>query len=245
MLNSTANIVTSEPPALEPNTGEPTAACKLTKAHTRRLRFYTRIHRPVTQDDLTDLDLEVMGLIAVNRTGMFQGNKVEITDLGRQAIFQDRQSNIASQTPHHALASRLAEWLRSSSRLTWENIEFKAEFGPNDFCHVRPDVFSIVPTYDLARLAPLIHEVKVTRADFLSDLAKPWKRQAYQQLAGSVFYVAPEGVISPDDVPEDCGLVVERAPGDFVKAKNVRAKKFQLNSRSLIKLVLASYGQAE
>lgn len=230
---------------LSPASGVSLPPAGVTKAHTRRLRYYAGISHPVVKGDMTDLDLEVMGMITVDRTGKYHGNKIELTDCGRQAIYEDRQAIIAAQGPHHALASRIAAWLRSGSRITWENIELKAEFGPNDFCYVRPDVFSIVPTYEHSRLVPLIHEIKVTRADFMAELAKPRKLAAYKHLAGSVFYVAPEGILTPEDIPDDCGLVVERSSGEFIKVKNVRSKKFQLSSRSLIKLVLTSYGQVK
>ena len=70
----------------------------------------------------------------------------------------------------------------------------------------RTDVFSIEPSLKHERANPCIHEVKVSRADFLSDLAKPEKREAYAGMAEAVYYVAPEGIIQPAEVPEGWSL---------------------------------------
>jgi len=216
---------------------------KVNKAHTRRLRLYVSRTRPSASDDMTDLDLEVMGLIEIDRRTSHFEKRVTVTTRGRAAIYDDRQAKIAAQSPHHELASRLAACLRSASRLAWENVEFKAEFGINDSCHVRPDVFSIAATHNHAKLAPAIHEVKISRADFLSDIAKPKKRQAYRQIAGCMVYVVPAGLIEASEVPEECGLLIETAPGVFVQKKRpLRTKKFLLSSGTLINLVLKSNG---
>lgn len=44
----------------------------------------------------------------------------------------------------------------------------------------RPDVFSVRHTSVEAYLQPVMHEIKVCRADLLSDLRHAVKREAYQ-----------------------------------------------------------------
>lgn len=72
----------------------------------------------------------------------------------------------------------------------------------------RPDLFSIrktsVPTY----LQPMVHEVKASRADLLSDLRHAAKRHAYQWLSEECYYVFPAGVAQPEELPEEYGVWV-------------------------------------
>lgn len=72
----------------------------------------------------------------------------------------------------------------------------------------RPDLFSVrntsVPTY----LQPMVHEVKASRADLLSDLRHDAKRQAYQWLCEECYYVFPAGIAEPDEIPTHFGIWV-------------------------------------
>jgi hypothetical protein len=72
----------------------------------------------------------------------------------------------------------------------------------------RPDLFSVRNTSVEAYLQPLVHEVKYSRADLLSDLRHAAKRQAYQWLCSEVYYVFPAGVAKPNEVPEQYGIWV-------------------------------------
>jgi len=58
---------------------------------------------------------------------------------------------------------------------------------------------------------PIVHEVKVSRADLLGDLRRQAKRQAYLSLAAECWYVVREGIARPEDVPPECGLLVATA----------------------------------
>lgn len=214
---------------------------KLTKQHIRRLRFYSTTSRPSPHRDMTDLDLEVLGLISVDRSRESHYQRLTVTDQGRAAVYADRQACIAAQSPHHELAASLAAHLRRAGRLAWENIEFKAEFGPNESSFVRPDVFSIKPTHDVTKLAPHVHEVKVSRADFFADVASPEKRRAYLQIAGAMTYVAVEGLISPEEVPDGCGLLIQTTRGEFKTLRKVRSRRVLITSWGLMNLVLKSH----
>lgn len=50
-------------------------------------------------------------------------------------------------------------------------------------------------------------EVKRSRGDFLGELAHPEKRQAALAFSNRYWFVAPEGMIQPDEVPAEAGLV--------------------------------------
>ena len=82
-----------------------------------------------------------------------------------------------------------------------------------------PDVFSIRHTTVEDYVEPIVHEIKVSRADLLSDLRRPQKGTAYAALASQCWYVLREGIAAPDEVPPaygvmlagDGGLTVARA----------------------------------
>jgi len=83
------------------------------------------------------------------------------------------------------------------------------------WCMACPDVFSIRRSSVEAYLEPVVHEIKVSRADLLGDLKKPAKRAAYLGMAGACWYVLgldakgrPVG--GTDDVPPECGVMVAR-----------------------------------
>jgi hypothetical protein len=88
-----------------------------------------------------------------------------------------------------------------------------APAGKLRWVQARPDVFSIRYTSVEAYLQPLVHEIKVRRADLLSDLRKPDKRAAYLGMAGECWYVLAEGIGGPQDVPPECGVMIATAGG--------------------------------
>jgi len=64
---------------------------------------------------------------------------------------------------------------------------------------------------DYAR--PVIHEIKVSRADLLSDIADVDKRTAYQALSCEFYYVMPAGLAELAEIPFDCGVMFAGAAG--------------------------------
>lgn len=72
----------------------------------------------------------------------------------------------------------------------------------------RPDLFSVRNTSVPAYLQPMVHEIKYSRADLLSDLRHDAKRQAYQWLCEECYYVFPAGIAEPHEIPEHFGIWV-------------------------------------
>ena len=70
----------------------------------------------------------------------------------------------------------------------------------------RPDVFSVRRTSVEDYLQPMVHEVKVSRADLLSDLRHAAKRESYQWLSCETCYVLPAGLAEPHEIPEAFGV---------------------------------------
>ena len=80
------------------------------------------------------------------------------------------------------------------------------------WCVACPDVFSVGHTTVEAYLEPVVHEIKVSRADLLGDLRKPAKRAAYLGLASACWYVLGQDargrpIAAPEEVPAECGVM--------------------------------------
>jgi hypothetical protein len=70
-----------------------------------------------------------------------------------------------------------------------------------------PDVYSIRHTTVEDQVLPIVHEVKVRRADLLSDLRQQAKGEAYRGLASECWYVLKAGIGGPDDIPPAFGVM--------------------------------------
>lgn len=206
---------------------EVTTPPTLTAMHSRRLRTLWAFGRPVMVGDLggVDLDLLVHGFVEVGSRS--NTTSLTVTRQGIAHINEVRQSRIAVQSDHHKLGHRLCAYLREKGMYTWENIAF-CNSTPGEgrkWGVVRPDVFACKPELLARNAAPAIYEVKVNRADFLADLAKPEKRGAYADLAEAVYYCCPAPLISRTEVPQGCGLIYEMPSGHFQIQKNARRRK--------------------
>lgn len=101
--------------------------------------------------------------------------------------------------------------LASSMTLALDITPFEQEHAaPAKFSWrlARPDVFSIRSTSVEAYLQPAVHEIKVSRADLLSDLRHAAKRRSYQWLCCECTYVFPAGLAEPQELPEELGVWV-------------------------------------
>jgi hypothetical protein len=96
---------------------------------------------------------------------------------------------------HAELVARAVSWLRNRRRCS----VVLAECGT--WC-VREIPDAIGWTY---RGASTLVECKATRADFLADKAKPHRSGV--GLGSARFYMAPAGVIAPEEAPTDWGLL--------------------------------------
>ncbi|OYU42396.1 MAG: hypothetical protein CFE44_24210, partial [Burkholderiales bacterium PBB4] len=91
-----------------------------------------------------------------------------------------------------------------------ETAELAATFAPTagGWRMARPDVFSVRNTSVEAYLQPVVHEIKVSRADLFSDLRHAAKRASYQWLCCECHYVFPAGMAQPEELPLDLGVWV-------------------------------------
>lgn len=222
---------------------EGTTRPEITSAHTKRLRTMWAMGRPMLVGTLggMDLDLVVHGYAQTVEKGHGTTAVLTVTQRGVAFLNEVRQAKIASQRPHHALGERLATHLQGKGFYTWENVEFSNPdlVQPRRWGVVRPDVFACLPALKARGSLPAIYEVKVSRADFLADIARPEKREAYAQLAEAVYYCCPAGLIDKAEVPDGYGLLVEEAGGAFELLKKARRQKnFELHADTAMTLMV-------
>lgn len=93
----------------------------------------------------------------------------------------------------------------------------------------RPDLFSLRDVVYSEHLHPVIHEIKVRRADLLGDLRDAGKRAGYQALSAAFYYVIAEGIAEPAEIPADCGVIVATRDG-LVPARRPTPRVAQLSA---------------
>lgn len=71
----------------------------------------------------------------------------------------------------------------------------------------RIDVLAIRPHPGDGELEAAAFEIKTTRQDFRADARRPEKQEPWRAAVGQHYYVAPEGVIPADEVPDGSRLV--------------------------------------
>lgn len=211
----------------------------LTRRHYTRLRHYWRGGKRGSGSltDLFDLALAGAGLIARVPDDSSGVVRFAITAAGEVELAAETAREVERRKPHHSMASRVAAWRRDQKRTTWEGIRIIVENGQLRQ-QISPDVFSLNATYDEKRLVPTIDEVKVSKADFLSDLNKPEKRAGYALIAEVVNYVVPAGLVKKSEVPPEYGLIEEISPGQFNILHKPPKRLVVLNTHTLMNLVL-------
>jgi hypothetical protein len=210
----------------------------LSRKHYSRLRQYWQARGTglASHADGIALDLTAAGYL--EKKEVFSHLQLSITQAGIEALHAESEREKQRRQPHHELAGRLAGWLRAQGRVTWENIEFLVPRSDGGKQAIRPDVFSLAATCDAKRINPCVHEVKVSRADFLADISRPEKRNGYLQIAEVLYYAAPAGVIDVDEVPDSCGLLLEANAGQFEVVKRPKKRKVDLTVHHFMNLIL-------
>ncbi len=169
--------------------------------------------------DPIELDLLAGGLL--QRQWDDQGREtLRVTDEGIQVLADTRQRNQAAFSAHEALVQRVAQEMQRAGRVVWRGLSLRAplvaEDGSTQWVVAMPDVFSIRNTTVEDCVEPVVHEIKVSRADLLADLRRAAKRQAYQALASQCWYVVKRDTVREQDLlgwPPQFGLMVADASG--------------------------------
>lgn len=133
------------------------------------------------------------------------------------------------QWQHNDLMHDLAEHLRrNSDRMVWTDMQLGPAGSP------RPDVFTVNKSYTQPR--PLSYEIKISRADFRSDVTSG-KWQKYLDYSAGVIFACPASLVSKPDIPAGCGLIVRSDQGWRV-AKGPTLKIVTLPESAMLKLLI-------
>jgi len=91
----------------------------------------------------------------------------------------------------------------------------------------------------------VVVECKISRADFLADLSKPWRQKPQRGMGCERFYLTPAGLLKPDALPAGWGLLeCRRREVELIRdsAKDMRSPsglRYEMN------LLLASLSRVE
>ena len=195
----------------------PAAAPLIGTAHRRRLRALWR-SAGWPSHDLLELELLAAGLLE-RRSDAAGRETLRVTDAGVALLAETLQRNRAARDAHEALVARVSTEMQRAGRGVWRGLSLRAPLpdlasGPDGqvrpvtrWAVAMPDVFSIRHTSVEALLAPVVHEVKVRRADLLGDLKRPAKGEAYRALSSECWYVLRAGIGEPAEIPEVYGVM--------------------------------------
>ncbi|MDB5870019.1 MAG: hypothetical protein JWP96_2351 [Polaromonas sp.] len=189
----------------------------LGRAHAKRLR---EIYRSAGWPCQDMLEIELLAGGMLERVASHAGHEtLRVTDAGIGWLAATLARNRLVLSAHEALVEQVACEMVRAGRITWRALSLRAQLPPASegerarWCMVRPDVFSIRNTTVETYVDPIVHEVKVSRADLLGDLRRPDKRTAYLDLGGECWYVLgcdakgrPIG--AADEIPAECGVMV-------------------------------------
>nr|WP_316641033.1 hypothetical protein [uncultured Roseateles sp.] len=179
--------------------------------------------------DAIEIDLLAAGMVTLHDSA--EGREtLKLSQAGIRWLAAERLRNQRALSPHDRLALKMAAQLMDAGRIVWRELSLRAQIEAPTAPQVqeasplwpdadavearakapwriaRPDLFSVRNTSVEAYLQPLVHEIKVSRADLLSDLRHDAKRQSYQWLSCECHYVFPAGIAEADEIPEAFGI---------------------------------------
>jgi len=193
-----------------PNASAPAAPLAASAVHQRRLREVWRSAGWPCQD-LVEAELLAAGLL--ERVRQASGHEtLRVTDAGVAALAATLEQNRRRRDAHEMLVERVAREMSRAGRIAWRGLSLRAHVSGEDgdggrWVMAMPDVFSIRHTTVEDWLEPVVHEIKVTRADLRSDLRHPHKRQAYLALSSQCWYVLKAGIAEVDEIPPEFGVM--------------------------------------
>lgn len=187
------------------------------RAHARRLREVWRSAGWPCQDTL-EIELLAAGLLERVRDGLGH-ETLRVTDSGVRLLAASLQGNRARMGAHEDLVESVARAEARAGRIVWRALSLRAqvpgqaEGDAAQWCMCRPDVFSIRHTTVPAYVEPVVHEIKVRRADLLADLRLAAKRAAYLDLGACWYVLGQDGrgrcIGDPSEIPDGCGVLVQ------------------------------------
>lgn len=144
---------------------------------------------------------------------------LRVTDAGFHYLAQSAANNRQSMSAHDSLVEKVAQTMARDGRLVWTGLSLRAQLpllegeSKASWKMCMPDVFSILNSSKQEYLEPIVHEIKVSRADLLGDLKLIDKRNAYLDIGGQCWYVLGcnakgKPIGEPEEIPVECGVMV-------------------------------------
>ena len=225
----------------------PSPPASLTALHRRRLREIWRSAGWPCQD-IVEAELLAAGLLE-RRSDASGRETLRVSDAGIAVLAATLQKNRAVRDRHEALVARVALQLQRAGRIAWCGLSLRSLVADAERAQgqrwqmAMPDVFSVRHTTVAGYLQSAVHEIKVRRADLLSDLRQADKRAAYLGMAGECWYVLAEGIARADEVPAECGVIFARGPGfadlEVARPAPARAMPFEAGLPFAVWMALA------
>ena len=221
---------------------------KLGRFHTKRLR---EVYRSAGWPFLDTVEIELIAAGLLEQVTEQTGHAtVRVTASGIAHLALSIQRNRKKRSAHEILVDRIGQEMLRDGRVVWTGLGLRAGLTagvgePVRWKMCRPDVFSIRNTSVASYLEPIVHEIKVSRADLLGDLKSKDKRDSYLEVSGQCWYVLgcdskgrPIG--QADDVPTECGVLIAE-PDRLHVARNA-AKRVSRDLPFALWMALAKAG---
>ncbi|MES2957203.1 MAG: hypothetical protein V4792_03395 [Pseudomonadota bacterium] len=215
--------------------------------HRRRLREIWRSAGWPCQDAV-EIELLAAGLLE-RRSDAAGRETLRVSGAGIDVLAATLQKNRRVRDSHEALVARVALQMQRAGRIAWCGLSLRSLIADPDHAKgarwqlAMPDVFSVRHTTVATYLQSAVHEIKVRRADLLSDLRHADKRAAYLAMAGECWYVLAEGIAEPSEVPPECGVLIARGPAfaelDVARPAPTRAMPFDAGLPFAVWMALA------
>ncbi len=197
-------------------TMETSPVITLGRVHARRLRDLYRSAGWPSQDKV-EIELLTTGLL--ERVSSVSGHDtVKLTDAGINHLALAFYKNRQARSAHESLVELVAQTMMRDGRIAWTGLSLRAQLPSHAETSSRwkicmPDVFSIRNTTVAGYLEPVVHEIKVSRADLLGDLKSRDKRDSYLNVGGQCWYVLGcdtkgRPIAKPEEIPDECGVMM-------------------------------------
>jgi hypothetical protein len=218
------------------------SAPSLGRAHLRRLREVWRSAGWPFQD-VMEAELLAAGLLERLRDGNGR-ETLRVTDAGVQALAASAQRNRRAFDAHESLVECVAREMQRAGRIVWRGLSLRApvagEDGTTRWAMAMPDVFSIRPSPVDDYVEPVVHEIKVSRADLLAELRKPDKQAAYLGISSQCWLVYPSGLAHCDEIPPTFGVLEAQADGSLACARSAPRRPMRLPTAAWVALARAT-----
>ena len=147
---------------------------------------------------------------------------------------------VAQELKAYVLAQELADLLRARGWVVWTGPRLGSWWASTPSAPTPvPDVYAMKKSY--ANHQATAYELKTSRSDFLRDV-NGGKYQRYLPHCTRLLFAVPAGLVKPDEVPAECGLIV-RGPKGWAVQKTARAREWKPEVTVLLSLIFRGQEQ--